>query len=244
MARGASSETVLVLDCDPDLGQDLEGEDLNAARSESSAPAFRYARGRWRPPTDIETSASLGLLIIKGFITRSLTVAEYTSLELLGPGDVLQPWACPELDQSVAAQMEWTVAERMTAASLNREFLCRVSRWPEVVSAISRRLTARTHSLLFQLALSALRRIDDRVLLMLWQVADRWGTVTPSGVMLDIPLTHELLAAAVGARRPSVSAAVRRLVVQEQIRSLPRSRWLLLVGPPDEMRNHNARVPR
>ena len=49
-------------------------------------------------------------------------------------------------------------------------------------------------------------------------------------------LTHELLAAVVGARRPSVSVAVRRLAEQGRARSRPRSRWLLLGRPPAELR--------
>jgi CRP/FNR family transcriptional regulator, cyclic AMP receptor protein len=240
MTSGAGSGTVVVLDCDPDLGQELSGQELSAARRNSLATTRRYDRGRWPAPT--RTDANLGLLITGGFVARALSVGDCTGLELLGPGDVLQPWVRPELEQSVAVATEWTVIQRMVVANLDGEFVSRVSKWPQIVAAISRRLSLRTHSLLFQLTLAAFRRLDDRVLLVLWQFADRWGTVTPRGVMVDIPLTHELLAAAVGGRRPSVSGAVGRLVEQGQIRSLPRSRWLLLTPPPGDLHNHAKRT--
>jgi len=70
----------------------------------------------------------------------------------------------------------------------------------------------RVHWLSFHLAVCHMRRVDDRLLLVLWHFADRWGRVTPSGVSIDIPLTHRLLALVVGARRPFVTAAVRDLI--------------------------------
>ncbi|MDQ2795853.1 MAG: helix-turn-helix domain-containing protein, partial [Actinomycetota bacterium] len=71
--------------------------------------------------------------------------------------------------------------------------------------------------------------------------ADRWGTVTPDGVRLDFRLTHDLLAAVVGARRPSVSLAVRQLTDDGRLHSRPRSRWLLLGRPPEELRKLHER---
>ncbi len=177
----------------------------------------------------------MGFLITRGFIARGFTVGGYTAIELLGPGDLLQPWTRPEFEQSIAVKTEWTVVQRMRVAVLDQDFATRVSGWPEITAAIMRRVAWRTHWLLFQLAVSVLRRIDDRVVLVLWQFAGRWGRVTSSGVMLDLPLTHDLLAATVGARRPSVRAAVRRLVEGGYVRPLPRSRWLLLGEPPRDL---------
>jgi CRP-like cAMP-binding protein len=102
----------------------------------------------------------------------------------------------------------------------------------------------RTHWLAFHLAVCGLRRIDDRLLSVLWHFADRWGTVTPDGVRLDLRLTHELLASVTGARRPSVTTALRRLGELGYVRSLPRSRWLLLGGPPPELQNVHERLRR
>ncbi|MGH2885431.1 MAG: helix-turn-helix domain-containing protein, partial [Solirubrobacteraceae bacterium] len=61
------------------------------------------------------------------------------------------------------------------------------------------------------------------------------GTVTPDGVRLNVRLTHEVLAAVIGARRPSVTTALRRLADEGRVRSLPRSRWLLIGHAPAEL---------
>ena len=50
-----------------------------------------------------------------------------------------------------------------------------------------------------------------RLLLLLWHLAARWGKVEPGGVRLPLPLTHLLLGRLVGAERPSVSHALKRL---------------------------------
>ena len=57
--------------------------------------------------------------------------------------------------------------------------------------------------------------------------------MTPSGVVVPLSLTHELLGRLVGARRPTVSLALKALIdrgalVRRQDRS-----WLLLEPAPD-----------
>lgn len=228
MGKRGGNEVVRVLESDPELAEDLSEEQRRRAGSQAYADSRCYIRGQWPIPTDIDPVGSLGLLILRGYIARLLTVAGYTSAELLGPSDLLQPWLPPPFEQSQQVTVDWTVVQRMRVAVLDRSFVVRMGSWPEVLTALSRRVALRTHWLAFQLALAAQRRMDDRVLLMLWQFAQRWGTVTPNGVLLDLPLTHELLASIIGARRPSVSAAVRRLVERGELSPRPRSRWLLL----------------
>lgn len=234
---------VSILECDPDLAEDLSDEDLAVARQQLVTGVMGYPRGAWIiGPDDFDHVANLGLLLVKGLLARRVTIGDNTSAELLGPGDVLQPWLRIGPDQSVAVEVGWEVVQAVQAAVLDRAFCAQVSRWPEITAAISRRVMQRTHWLAFHLAVCNLRRVDDRLLLVLWHFADRWGTVTPEGVLLDIPLTHELLAAVVGARRPSVSVAVGRLSDQGRARSRPRSRWLLLGRPPAELRELHERA--
>lgn len=226
---------VPILEYDPDLAEDLSDDDLAIARPQLVAAVRRYARGTWTiGPDDFDHVASLGLLIVKGLLVRRITVDDHTSAELLGPGDVVQPWLLIDADQSVAVEVGWEVIQPVQAAMLHRGFCTRADKWPEITAAISRRIIQRADRLAFQLAICNLHPLDDRLLLVLWQFADRWGTVTPEGVLLDIPLTHELLAATVGARRPSVSVAVGRLSTRGRVRPRPRSRWLLLGRPPAE----------
>jgi CRP/FNR family transcriptional regulator, cyclic AMP receptor protein len=234
---------VAVLEHDPDLGENLRDEDLARARMHIVADLVVYPRGDWGVgPDDFDAVANMGLLIIDGLMTRTVTVADYTCAELLGPGDVLQPWLRIGPDESVAAEVDWVIVQRARMAVLNRSFFARARHWPEISAAVSRRIMQRLHWLAFHLAVCGLRRVDDRVLLVLWHFADRWGTVTPGAVVLDIPVTHELLAAVIGARRPSVTVALGRLSELGRLRSRPRSRWLLLGQPPAELRTLHERT--
>jgi CRP/FNR family transcriptional regulator, cyclic AMP receptor protein len=234
--RSEARGVVAILDADPDLGEDLSEEQLQIARRCVVAEAFSYPAGRWTVgPDDFDREANLGLLLLDGLLAREVTVGDYTCAELLGPGDVLQPWLRIGPDQSVATEVDWDAVEPVKLAVLGREFTGRVAPWPEILAAVSRRLMQRTHWLAFHLAVCGLRRIDDRLLLVLWHFADRWGTVTPAGIRLDVRLTHDVLAAVTGARRPSVSTALKRLIDDGRIQSRARSRWLLLGRPPAEL---------
>jgi Mn-dependent DtxR family transcriptional regulator len=50
------------------------------------------------------------------------------------------------------------------------------------------------------------------VLAFLWHLAERYGVVVPGAVRIDVPLTHSVLARLVGARRPTVTTALQRLM--------------------------------
>jgi CRP/FNR family transcriptional regulator, cyclic AMP receptor protein len=232
------ARTLAVLERDPDLGQDLEPDGFELACRRVVAAAVNYRTGPW--PAEDERfgrGANLGLLVIEGLLVRGVTVGDYTCAELLGPGDVLQPWLRVGPDESVATEVDWNVVEPVTVAILDEQFIQSAAPWPGIYAAVARRLMQRSHWLGFHLAVCGLRRIEERLLIVLWHFADRWGTVTREGVRLDLRLTHEVLAAVIGARRPSVSAAAKSLITENRVRSLRGSRWLLLGRPPAELRS-------
>jgi CRP/FNR family transcriptional regulator, cyclic AMP receptor protein len=235
-ANPSSQALVAVLDADPDLGEDLTAEDFQLARRRAVAELCSYSNGPWFvKPEDFDGVGSMGLLLVDGLMTRQVTVGDYTCAEVLGPGDVLQPWLRIGPDDSVASEVDWEIVEPVRLAVLAREFVRRIAPWPDITAAISRRIMQRAHWLAFHLAVCGLRRVDDRLLIVLWHFADRWGAVTPEGVRIDVRLTHDVLAAVIGARRPSVSTALKRLTDEGRVRPRPRSRWLLLGDPPPEL---------
>jgi CRP/FNR family transcriptional regulator, cyclic AMP receptor protein len=66
------------------------------------------------------------------------------------------------------------------------------------------------------------------VWLTLWHLADRFGRVTSRGCELVLAgLTHEALAVMLGARRPTVTSALRRLGERGLLRQERRGAWLL-----------------
>lgn len=115
---------------------------------------------------------------------------------------------------------------------LGPEFSQRVSPWPHIVSALMDRLALRARWLALELAVASTRRVDTGLLLALWHCADRWGHVTPDGVLLHLPLTQQTLGEVIGARRPSVSTAVATLEEAGKLRRPSLNDWLLLGDPP------------
>jgi CRP-like cAMP-binding protein len=60
-------------------------------------------------------------------------------------------------------------------------------------------------------ATSNVKRVDIRLLALLWYIAERWGRMTSRGAVVTSHLTHTQLASLVGARRPSVTTSLKRL---------------------------------
>ena len=236
---------VAVLERDPDLGEDLSERQFELARQQAVARLVQYPKGPWSVRRrDFKSAGSLGVLITEGVLVRKVTVGDRTCAELLGPGDITQPWLRLTTDSSIGTEINWQIAQPLTAAVLDRGFATRVARWPEISAAVARRLMLRVHWLSFHLAVCHMRRVDDRLLLVLWHFADRWGRVTPRGIQIDLPLAHSLLALVVGARRPSVTAAVKALSEAGRIESRPRSRWMLKGEAPLELRQMHASAAR
>src|SRR5918998_361959 len=64
------------------------------------------------------------------------------------------------------------------------------------------------HNLAVALAISHHQRVDDRLMLTLWHLAERWGRVRREGIVVPLPLSHQRLADLVGAQRQSVTTAM------------------------------------
>jgi CRP-like cAMP-binding protein len=79
------------------------------------------------------------------------------------------------------------------------------------------RAILRSRHLALELAIIQQRRVDQRLRMLFWHLADRWGHVTGHGVRVVAPLTHALLAELVAARRPTVSAALGELAEAGEI---------------------------
>jgi CRP/FNR family transcriptional regulator, cyclic AMP receptor protein len=241
---------IRVLERDPDLGENLTPRDFRVASEQVIASEVRVPKGRWNvAPGDFDGAESLGLLLTDGIVIRKVTVGHRTSAELLGPGDVAQPWLRAGPDASVGTEVSWEIARTLRLAVLDRGFILRAANWPAISAAVARRLMLRVHWLAFHLAVSHIRRLDDRVLLVLWHFAYRWGRVTLRGVEIDLPLTHSLLAEVAGAHRPSVTVAVHSLTTAGHIEARTRSRWILHGEPPAELQQlhglpSTASVPR
>jgi CRP-like cAMP-binding protein len=144
-------------------------------------------------------------------LAREVHVAERTSTELLGAGDLLRPWELDDEDP-VPCAVVWRVLEPADLALLDAFFADRIRPWPQLGADLMASAVRRAHSLAVLRAIACHPRVDMRVAMLLWHLAGRWGKVgSDGGVRLTVPLTHRLIGELVGAERPSVSHALSRL---------------------------------
>jgi len=205
---------VRVLDEDPALADGLRGDDLASAASEAVAICHALPRGTG-PARFPGSSADMGLLILDGFLGRETSLSGRRALELLGPGDIVRPWDTSDDDDApVATSTMWTVIQPARVAVLDDRFARAAGQWPALMTGLMSRAMQRSRWLTLHAAASAIPRLQDRLLLLLWLAADRWGRVTPKGVIVPITLTQSQLAAMAGARRPSVSTAMTALAAR------------------------------
>ena len=71
-------------------------------------------------------------------------------------------------------------------AILDSEFVDRATRYPEVVSALVARALQRSRHIATNMAIVPQPRIDLRLHMVFWELADRWGIVRQDGV--HVPL--------------------------------------------------------
>ncbi len=225
---------VIVLQHDPGLAYGIAAREIPAATRASSAGICWLARGAWRPQMDRGSARGhLGLLLLDGLLLRRVRVRGAPCAELLGPGDLLRPWSSEvEALSSIPVRASFWVLADARVAVLDRAFAQRVARWPEVTDALLGRITDRTRRLTYNLATQRSKRVDERLWLALWQIADRWGTVGRGGVELRLPgLSHRVLGSLIAARRPSVTTAIGGLVERGLLERLEDG-GLLLCGVP------------
>ena len=199
-----------MLDADPDLGAGLDGDSFEAARQQAVARLIAIEPGPCELPVG-DAGAGGYALVLEGVLAREVSVGERTSAELLGPGDVLRPWGHDDFPL-LPTEVRWEALSPARLALLDQRFVERIHDWPEIADALLRRSIKRAQALAVQRAISAHKRLDLRIIMLLWHLAERWGHVGPDArVRLHLPLTHRLLGLVVGAERPSVSTTLGRL---------------------------------
>jgi CRP-like cAMP-binding protein len=224
--RDPPLDRVQVFRYEPDLLCDLDEVTAEHLRRRAVAPALRIDPGPWTPPAIDAGDGCLGLLVMDGLLSRRLRIGGRECCELLGSGDLLRPWDAE--DASPASPAGWKVLTPATVAVLDARFAAIAGRWPPVFARLLQRTSARSQGLAFHLALAGVRRAEPRLLLVLTHLAERWGRVTPSGVALPLPLTHELLAHLACLRRPTVTVALHALMRSGKLDRRPDGTWMLL----------------
>jgi CRP/FNR family cyclic AMP-dependent transcriptional regulator len=199
----------------------MPDERLERARRAVRAPTLGVRRGVWEAADDSAEHGPHGFVIVSGAVMRRVVAGHREGAELLGAGDLIQPGT--ETDGDVT----WRAVTDIVVAALDARVLAEAGAVPEVLSALLTAAATRTNAVARQLVLAQWSSADDRLMATFRILSDRWGVVTPDGVALPAFLTHSVLAPIVGARRPSVTTALKRLTSSGAVRRADDGRWLV-----------------
>jgi CRP/FNR family cyclic AMP-dependent transcriptional regulator len=176
----------------------------------------------------LERSDAFGAIVLEGMLVQTMQIGEDPTLRLIGPGSFVPPPQPPRSMPVVDARLFVPVATRLVL--LDDHLLVAARRWPQIVSGLHTRMLEHSERLATQLAICQLPRVEDRLMALMWLLAEFWGRVTPAGIRLPLSLSHEVLGGLVGARRSTVSLALSKLAEQGSL-IRQQDEWLILEPP-------------
>ena len=229
--RSRAPYGVHLLEVDPDLGAGLSPQEFEQALEQVVLPALSLAAG----PVRIEQLHEqpgvgrhlYGVLVLSGTIAIEVTIASRTCTRLIGPTELLL--FDDTESELVPLRWGWSVLEPAGVAVMDERLLTIARRWPALLIAIFQHGAPQTRNALLQQAISQLPRVEDRLLALMWTLAERQGVVRHDGVWLRLPITHDTLAQMIGARRPTVSLGLKNLSEQGLLKPEGNG-WLLDSG--------------
>lgn len=155
--------------------------------------------------------SGLGLLVLDGLLLRRVGLQGRYGSELLSRGDLLRPWQPEDGLTEAHGNAAWRVIQRCRLAVLDLEFANRIAPYPELQGQLLGRAVRRCRNLTINMAIVQRARTEERLHLLLWSFANRWGRIGSDGVFVPMSLTHSILAELLAARRPTVTAALNQL---------------------------------
>jgi len=219
---GEVFDTASLLDVCPSLGAGLSEEERFEARPELRVPTVALRRGDW--DDDLSEPGGFGVLLLEGALLRHIAAGRRQSIEVLIAGDLVRPW---QKDPASFVDSSFSVLKESRVAVLEEDFIQRACRWPALIDALFERTTRRARSNATQATINSSTGIYLRVLFSFWHLAERCGVETESGIVVPLPLTHQLVSELVGAQRSSVSAALSRLAAAGALRRTEENGWIL-----------------
>ena len=167
----------------------------------------------------------VGLLVLGGILIVETEAGRARVGWAVGEDDLIRPWDLAET--ALTRQATWRALTPCRLALLDPAFNSQLLSMPALSNALVERTARTTRWLLATSLVLSSPVVEERLLLLFALLAEKWGRVTSYGVRVDLPVTHELLAILCGARRPSVTLALRSLSRQDLIARGTDGRWIL-----------------
>jgi CRP/FNR family transcriptional regulator, cyclic AMP receptor protein len=222
----APLSAVSVLHVWPDIAERLAPEERGVAERALLAPLLR-ARDEDLAAALAVAPDAFDFVVVDGTVLKETTFATTSALELLGPGDVLAP------PLSATRQLEFRAVSRYVAfgdvsiATLGVRFTRIAARWPQVSDFLHGQIAEQAHRASQHLAMLHLPRAEDRILALFGELGERFGRVSPEGILIDLPLNHELIGRLIACRRPTATLALQHLHDQGLLTRLADNSWKL-----------------
>ncbi|HTU27841.1 MAG TPA: Crp/Fnr family transcriptional regulator, partial [Solirubrobacteraceae bacterium] len=227
-----------LLDLDSDFGAGLAPEELAEAQQNVVLPTARLEKGLWEVEQLREAHGvrgePRGFIVVAGTVSVDLAIAGQVCTRLITARELvlLDGWQ----EDSIPVHAGWSVLESAILAVLDDRLATIGARWPGLMNAILKRAAQQVRHALLQQAISQLPRVEDRLLALLWSIADRQGVVRSDGVWIHLAVTHATLAQMIGARRPTVSLGLRALTDRGLVKA-ENGGWLI---SPDSVNTFSA----
>jgi CRP/FNR family transcriptional regulator, cyclic AMP receptor protein len=231
-----------LLDLDRDLAEAL-GDDAARARDRIGVATVRLPPGSWEPlALTPAVREAFALLVCEGLIVRELGLADTLTADLLGASDLVA--FGPASEPLLSTRERWHVTGQATVAILDDRVLPALHAWPVLGSRLIARAARQAARAAEQRAISQLPRVELRIRALLWHLAERWGRIGPSGVVVPLELTHTALGQLVGARRSTVTLALGELTREGTVVRRNDGSWLLRADSnPSSCGTRAARAP-
>ena len=187
---------ISIVDADPDLAEQLDDAQLERARHEALTRVQHLSPGEWDVAGALEPDVHhRGFLIVVGPAVprgrRARPPLHRADRAVRRDAPVV---AGTRPARTSSAEVGWKVLEDTRLAVLDHALVTRINPWPQLGVELFNRGTRRAHHLAVALAIAHHQRVEDRLLLTLWHLAERWGKVTPDGIVVPLPLGHQRLA--------------------------------------------------
>jgi hypothetical protein len=198
-----------LLEVMPSLGGYLPAEGQELARR-LTVHVRTLPRGDVDPGQVLEEAGAFAAVLVDGLLMHHMAIGEQPALRLLGPCDILS-----HTDGSrpfLLAQFSYRAPTAVRVAMFDDRVLWLAQRFPRLFAGLQARLGAQQDRIAVQLAACQLPRVEDRLIAIMWLLAESWGRVNPGGTEVPVSLTHDALGELVGARRSTVSLALKQLM--------------------------------
>lgn len=216
-------------DAMPELLEAVPAEDRPLAERVLVAEQLEATNDDFAEALETVAPQAFDFLVVGGLVLKETTLEARSALELLTRGDVLAPPLTRMRQVESRAVSRYVAHGKASVAVLDGRFRQAARRWPELSDVLHDQLGRQTHRASMHMAMLHLPRVDERIVALFTDLSERCGYVTADGIVVDVPLTHDVIGRLVGSRRPTVSLALHALQQSDVLSRAEDGAWRLRV---------------